>query len=172
MYRKKEFVFSWTTFATNYRAYILCINYYPQQWYISYSIYASKYIYMPFYKVVSFYPLCQLVSDTIHIKIIQELQTLRFWKWNENKSRFDRISTDNALHIYLIILWRRNFCSILIFWILSRLEYGDFRSFLLFWIHSRLQYGNLSSCVVNSVQYITYWASIRFYYTDMTWIRS
>lgn len=45
---------------------------------ILYAIHTSKYIYMPFYKVVSFYPLCQLVSDTIHIKIIQELQTLRF----------------------------------------------------------------------------------------------
>lgn len=111
--------------------------------------------YLPFYKVVSFYPLCQLVSDTIHIKVIQELQTLRFWKWNENESRFDWISTDNRLQIYSIVLWRRNFCSISLFWILS-------------W----LKYGNLSFCVVNSVQYITYWASIRFYYTDMTWIRS
>lgn len=111
--------------------------------------------YLPFYKVVSFYPLCQLVSDTFHIKVIQELQTLRFWKWNENESKFDWISTDNKLHIYSIVLWRRNFCSI-----------------SLFWIFSWLKYGNLSFCVVNSVQYITYWASIRFYYTDMTWIRS
>lgn len=159
-YIEKECVFSWPMLTTNYIAYILCINYYPQQRNICDSICISN-TFMPFYKVVSFYSLCQLVRDTIHIKIIQELQTLRFWKWNENKSRFDRVSTDNRLHIYLIILWRRNFCSVLIFWILS-------------W----LKYGNLSSCVVNtvfllnSVQCITYWASICFYHTDVTWTHS